>query len=75
MYGGLPKWVRKLSSYDNMAHAMVVDNTVHMSEEECPSTSLLAHELWHVWQVQSGEMFTEGGVVFGLIHFSPFSQT
>ncbi|GMH74838.1 hypothetical protein TL16_g06568 [Triparma laevis f. inornata] len=62
VYGGMPKWFNGFNGYQ--ASAMVVDNTVHYSKEECPSTKLLAHELWHVWQVQSGEMFEEGGIGF-----------
>ncbi|GMI12273.1 hypothetical protein TrVE_jg10506 [Triparma verrucosa] len=63
VYGGLPKWLKWLGS-DYSATAMVVDNTVHYYKNECPSTVTLVHELWHVWQVQDGEMFEEGGVGF-----------
>jgi len=40
---------------------MVIEETVHLtSSTSCPSASLLAHELTHVWQFQRGEIFTDG---------------
>jgi hypothetical protein len=39
---------------------MVIEETVHLTTPQCPSTSLLAHELTHVWQFQQSEIFSEG---------------
>ena len=57
VHGGMPKWTKN-------AGGMVIDQTIHVDECCCPSTSLLVHELFHVWQVQSGVLFKDGSFGF-----------
>jgi len=54
VHGGMPTFV-------NYGLAMVIDNTIHVNFE-CLSVNIMVHEMFHLWQMQSGWFF-DGGII------------
>ena len=52
--GGMP-------GHFNTAGAMVIDETIYLTKNSCPSIDLLVHEVVHVWQFQTSWWFGSNG--------------
>ena len=52
--GGMP-------GHFDTAGAMVIDETIYLTKNSCPSIDLLVHEVVHVWQFQTSWWFGSYG--------------
>jgi len=52
--GGMP-------GHFNTASAMVIDQTIYIKKNSCPSVALLVHEVVHIWQFQTSWWFGSNG--------------